>query len=257
MDPIPVGGFGDDEIRTGNLMGIIQNGYIGLAHVPGEDQLGLLPVFFDHQVHQGAAQDMAGHPEAEGDPRVQFHIFIIVVGNEMLQGQIGIIRRIQGFHGRFPSPEPFPGGDFRIGFLDVPAVRQQDLTQFFGNRRAVDEALEPFLDQPGQQAAVVDMSMAQDHRVNFARIEGKRLAVQVPDQFGALEHSAVQQDLFSVDFQQVTGPGNDFIRAQEGDFHEGSLLVQKFLPDSFRESTYSTARCGTIVPWIDQKGCTL
>ena len=171
---------------------------------------------------------MAGHPEPEGDPRVQLDVFIVIVGDEVLQGQVGVIGGIEGFHCLLPGTEPFPGGDLCIGFLDVAAVRQQDLAEFFRHMGAVDESFEPFPDQLGQKAAVVDVGMAEDHGIDFTWVEGKFPPVQVPDQLGTLEHAAVQEDLLPVDFQQVAGACDDFIRSQEGDFHRFCLLLKRF-----------------------------
>ena len=80
-------------------------------------------------------------------------------------------------------------------------VRQQDRTQLLCGFCAVNAAFKAFLYQPGNQSAVVHMGMGQYHRVDFRRIKGKRSFIKRFDRFRSLEHAAVHQHLFTVDFQ--------------------------------------------------------
>ena len=115
----------------------------------------------------------------------------------------------------------------------MAAVREQDLAQFLRYVGAVDGALEAFLDKFRQKTAVVDMGMAQDNRVDFTGIEGELPAVEVPDQFGSLEHAAVQQDFLSIHLQHMTRSCHDFISSEKPDFHTICLPTLKFLKIPF------------------------
>ena len=62
------------------------------------------------------------------------------------------------------------GGVF---FLNLGGVAEHDGGQGARGRRAVDRAGEALLDQVGQVAAVVDVGVAEQHRVDVSRAEGK------------------------------------------------------------------------------------
>jgi hypothetical protein len=74
------------------------------------------------------------------------------------------------------------------------------------------------LHQRRQPAAVVEVGVAQHHRVGFAQRAGigpVALAVQLP----ALEQAAVEQDALAADLDQVARAGDGIGSAEEGDVH--------------------------------------
>ena len=72
-------------------------------------------------------------------------------------------------------------------------------------------------DQVRQIAAVIYMRMAEDYGVNLFWVEGK-LAIALDRILTApLKQSAFKQDLASIDFEQIKGPGRRAGGAEEMD----------------------------------------
>ena len=68
----------------------------------------------------------------------------------------------------------------------------------------------PVLDQQRQIAAVIEMGVGEDHRLNVARVDGKRRPVLEAQRLEALKQAAVDQELAAVFssayFEPVTVP---------------------------------------------------
>jgi hypothetical protein len=75
------------------------------------------------------------------------------------------------------------------------------------------------LDQERQIAAVIEVGMGQNDRVDLPGIEGKRRAIAQPQVFEALEQPAVDKDLATAGRDQVFGAGHRPGGAPEREFH--------------------------------------
>ena len=60
----------------------------------------------------------------------------------------------------------------RFFLLQMARVRQYDGTQIDGWRRGIDRPVEAFFDQPGNPAAMVEMSMRQNYGIDITRRNG-------------------------------------------------------------------------------------
>ena len=90
-------------------------------------------------------------------------------------------------------------------------------------RRAVDRPVEALADERRQVAAVVDVGVAEDDRVDLVRVE-REVAVALPGFFAAaLVQPAVEQDLVVADFEQVHRPGDAAGRPPEREGRLGRL----------------------------------
>ena len=88
----------------------------------------------------------------------------------------------------------------------------------------VDRSPVPLLDQVGQVAAVVDVSVRQQHRVDFRGIEVEIAVAFVSFLTPALEQAAFQQQSVTVHPQQVLRAGYGLGRAVKSDFHNFFIL---------------------------------
>jgi hypothetical protein len=92
----------------------------------------------------------------------------------------------------------------RVFFLDLGGVEQDDSSDLGGGRRAEDLPSEAFLDQFGQQAAVVQVSVGQQHRIDACRrhvegvpVTGRKLALLI--------QTTIDQKSCPINLQQMSG----------------------------------------------------
>jgi hypothetical protein len=94
-------------------------------------------------------------------------------------------------------------GAARVLFLQVGTVQQQHLGQIARRRRRIDRPAETVLHQCRQPAAVVQMGMAQHHRVGAQQFGRRRRPVALAMYLEALEQAAVEQDALAADLHEV------------------------------------------------------
>jgi hypothetical protein len=75
------------------------------------------------------------------------------------------------------------------------------------------------LAEAGQFAGVVQMGMAQDHRVNSSRMERESPVKLFRFLPVSLEQTALQQQSFGIDLNQIHRAGGGAGRPEEMDFH--------------------------------------
>ena len=100
-------------------------------------------------------------------------------GFEEVEGRPGLCLRIERQRRLMPRIAIAVGG-CRIVLLDMPAVRQQNGTEIGRRLRAVDRTLEAVPHQARDIAAVVDMGMGQQQRIELERDRTARPASSVP-----------------------------------------------------------------------------
>ena len=205
MFPVAVGGLRYDEIRAFQNGRIFHDRLLRLPYIAGKNHRCLFPVFLYLQPDHRAAQDMPRHPEFRRHTGNNFKGFLKIMDIKMLQRNIGIVYREQRKNLGFARAQSLPVCIFRIGFLDMGAVGQQDCTKLLCRFRTMHAAFKPFFYQSGNQSAVIHMGMGQNHGFDFCRIKRKRSFIKIFNGFGTLEHAAVNQHLPAADFQQVTG----------------------------------------------------
>ena len=104
-------------------------------------------------------------------------------------------------------------------FVDVGGVAEHPVAQIDGGRSGVDRPREAVLDQSGEIAAVVDMSVRKDHRIDGGTGEWQ-LAVFAIGVFAApLVEAAIEQIALAAGLHQVHRPGDTAGRPPERDFH--------------------------------------
>jgi hypothetical protein len=88
--------------------------------------------------------------------------------------------------------------------LDVGAVGQHNSRQFRGGGSRMDRAPIAVLGELREQAAMIDMGVAEDNCGEIAGHEGKRAVVQLLLGFRTLEHPVIDQNLPSIRLQAKT-----------------------------------------------------
>jgi len=109
-------------------------------------------------------------------------------------------------------------------FLQVGAVQQQHLGQVPRGGRGDHAAVEARLHQHRQPAAVVQVGVAEHHRVGPPHRLGGWLPVAFTEDLETLVKPAVQQDPLATQFRQVARTRHRVRRAQKTQLHRlGSL----------------------------------
>ena len=86
--------------------------------------------------------------------------------------------------------------------VEVPGVEQDERRELDGAGGRMDRPIEPGLDQQREEAAVVEVGVGQDDRVELRGVEAERDPVADGLVGAALEHPAVDQDLGLVGLDQ-------------------------------------------------------
>ena len=103
--------------------------------------------------------------------------------------------------------------------VQLPRVEEDQGRQLDGARRGVDRAAVAALDQQRQQAAMVEVRVGQQHRIEVRRIERER--DPVADRFvrAALEHPAVDEDARPGGLEEELRAGDRGRATEEADVH--------------------------------------
>ena len=114
-----------------------------------------------------------------------------------------------------------------IHHLDVGAVLEQHVQQIGRGRRGVDRASKAACRQLGQQPAVVDVGMGQQHKVDAARVKRKRLLVVLLCAMAALGHAAINQKAAVAHFRQKAGACDRLRGPVKRDLHRKTPLCTR------------------------------
>ena len=104
----------------------------------------------------------------------------------MLESGAGILQGVEGQR-RLVLREAETVGEFRVLFLQVAGVGQENRTQIARRARAVNGSSEAALDQQRQIAAVVEMGMGENDGIDAARFDRKRRPVLEAQRLEALK----------------------------------------------------------------------
>ena len=174
------------------------------------------------EVNHRRAEDVPGLDEPE--PHASRDVDLLAVGHrhDLLERLLHVGVRVERLHPRLGVV----AGDVevrRVLFLDLGGVGEHHAQQVARRRRAVDRPVEPLADERRQVAAVVDVGVAEDDRVDLVRVK-REVAVALPGFLAAaLVQPAVEQDLVVADFEQVHRPGDAAGRPPEGEGRLGQL----------------------------------
>lgn len=109
------------------------------------------------------------------------------------------------------------------------AVAQQYGEQICRGGRGVDGPSKALCCQARQQAAVIDVRVGQQHKIDLARVKGEGSVIAVFGFGAALHHAAVDQETAAIGLYQIARPGDLLGRAQKCDLHCLATLFLLFL----------------------------
>ena len=174
-------------------------------------------------------------------------------GCSSFQRALGIGHRVQRL-GRRVLGVAVAVGERGLLLLQVGAVAQHHLGQPAGARRGPHRPAVAGPHQRRQPAAVVEVGVGEDHRVELARRDARGRAVAQPQRLVALEHAAVDQQPCPRVVEQVARSGDGVGRACEGEFHVRSRLLvsddgtQRCRGAGLRQISLRTRACRNVRP---------
>src|SRR5215831_9279647 len=122
----------------------------------------------------------------------------------------------------------------------MPGVRQDHRTQIDCGLRGVDGSLKTPFDEPGDPAAVVKMSMGQNHGVNIACRNWSIFPVADPPFLCSLEQAAIDEYLKTLFVGSVVAGVDEMFRSGHGAGSAKKLKVghSRPLKRGLSEATY-------------------
>ena len=224
MYAVSIGRFHQNHVCILNVFRIFQDRPVRRAQIPAENQFGrrrqaVCTGFLDPQLDTGGAEHMAGLSEAHGNAFSQFFFDIVKDRCQVLDRFNGIIYRVNGFFVFSAQTVVLLISVFCFTHLNVCAVTQHNIRQIRRRVRAEDFRMKSLLHEKRQSAAMIDVSMTQDDKIDFFRFKRKRETVSLLAFAPSLKHTAVQQKTVPLRFDQMTGTGHAVCCTAEPDFH--------------------------------------
>ena len=204
VESIPVSGLHDEVVRLLDDLRVADDRLVGLAHVAAEEHLDLLALLLEPQFQEGRTQDMPGIVKDNGHAGGQLRGLGIVQRLEQPDRFASIVLIIQRLDAVLPRPSGLARTPLRFHLLDVGGVEQHDLSQVARGRSGVDRPGVSLLDQAGDPAGVIDMSVREQHEIQLQGIEREGGEVLCLLLVSSLVHAAVDQKASNPDLHHVT-----------------------------------------------------
>ena len=228
MPAIAVGALHDHDVSRAVAFRVAQDRRVVLPDVAAEDDARASSLLLELQPHAGGAEYVAGVAVRQGHPWKDFGRTTIRHSLELLdrlvrvhsgEQRIGKAARVSiAVFGLFTAVA------FRLALGHEGAVREQDARKVAARRGRVDRSAEPALAQQRQPSAVIDVRVAQHHRVDRFGSERKRLAIADVGLIAALDQPAVEQQRAAANGEDVAGTGDFTGRAVELQVHRANRL---------------------------------
>ena len=158
----------------------------------------------------GRAEDVAGIAEDELDARQHLDRAARSAPSRIsCSTASGVLERVERLDAaRVARPSALAVLPLGVALGMVARVREQDAHEVAAGGVGVDGATEAALAQQRQPAAVVDVGVAQDHRVDLRGVEGEGRAVALVRRRAALDHAAVEQQAAAAHDEDVAAAGD-------------------------------------------------
>ena len=148
----------------------------------------------DFEFDGGGTEQMPGVPEARANARCDPDPFAIAHGPELREARLRVLGRVDRLHGVLAAlfVAAIELRDF--AFLDVAGIGQHHRAEIGRCGCRENGAGVAVLDELRNEAAVIDMRVRQDHRVDIFRREREGPVVQLLLRLGSLKHAAVDEN---------------------------------------------------------------
>ena len=209
------------EVGGGSRLRVAQDGRVVLPEVAAEDDASLEVAFAQTQPHARRAQDVARVAERQFDAGQHLERSPVAHGPDEPQRRLRVFLGVERL-GPALAAVACPPAVRRVRRLAAASLRRPAAGCARGRdrpRSRNDRPAEAALVQQRQPAAVIDVRVAQDDRVDAGGVERKRLAIALVGSGAALDQPAVEQQPAAADVEDVTRAGDFTGRAEELQVH--------------------------------------
>ncbi len=211
--PVAVGALANHVIEACRSIGIGMERLVFGAEIAREQHAAT----GHFQFHRSRAEDMARVPEPRAEAWSRLEPFAERLRSCLFVGGERVGLSIDRFDLWLIDAVGAAIAALRFGFLDAARIGQHVVEQFARCLGAMNDALVSGGNQLGQQAAMIDVGMSEDHGRQAVCIERQRLIIQRLDRAGPLEQAAVNQHRRLAGADLHAGAGNGASRAVERD----------------------------------------
>ena len=206
MFAIAVGRFDDDVIGVFKEGRVAEDGFVFSADVTGEDNGALGSITSGFKFDHGGAEDVSGVVKSCLDGIGDIGGFFVFNRSIEFGAFLGVFGIVKGHDGArssatfFLMPFEFVGGVFH---LQMGRIEQDDLGDFGGGLGAEYFTVEAVLDEFGQIAAVVEVGVGQEYRVDGRGRYGQGIPVSI-EELSFLVESTIDENSCVVGFDEVS-----------------------------------------------------
>ncbi len=175
----------------------------------------------DIELDEGGAEDVAGVEEFERDAGGNFARRMQMRRDEKLHEGVDIRLFVEGFKKFFAFAFALLVDVFEVALLEEAGVAQHDVAKFGCGLAGEDAAAEALAHELRQVARVVDVRMREDDVVDCFGVDWEVSIFFESFLAVALEEAAIEEDTFTIGFEEVHRAGCRLCRAVECEFHDG------------------------------------
>ncbi len=226
VSAVTVGGLHNDIIGMRKIYRVTQDGLVGVADIPGKNELCLrLPLGYP-QLYTGRTKQMSYISKAQLDAGCNLIPPVVIQRGKQLQRSFCILQCVLRFHRRVAGALGLAVFPLGLGFLNMGGVAQHNVTEPVCRLGRIYFAAKALLDKQGQAACMIDMGMGDEYTVDLSGGNGQRLVFV---HILALLHTAVYEIPAARSLQQRTAARHLMVCAQKGQFH---LACTSILPSA-------------------------
>ena len=212
----------DHVVRPVDDLRILDDRHAATAYIAGEDETPFRVALRDVKDHARRAQDVAGEHEVRAHAADRFERAVKVDRDEAFERFDRVPRGVERFEGRLAVLLPIAIDELDVVLLNVGGIQEHVGAEIARCRSGVDRPVEAVAHQRGQIAAVVDVRVRKDDRVDLARVERQVPIALECDLSPSLEHPAIQEQVEAVGVHQVHRSGDGARCTPELDVHRGT-----------------------------------
>ncbi len=178
----------------------------------------------DVELDEGGAEDVAGVEEFERDAGGNFARRMEMRWDEKLHEGVDIRLFVEGLKKFFAFAFALLVDVFEVALLEEAGVAQHDVAKFGGGLAGEDAAAEALAHELREVAGVVDVRMREDDVVDCFGVDWEVSIFFESFLAVALEEAAIEEDTFTVGFEEVHRARCRLCRAVECEFHDEDII---------------------------------
>jgi len=187
-----------------------------------------LTIYLQRDFRHARSQNVGGGSEAESQFRGEPNRFADLDRLEILERILRLVEVVQR-QCRAVLRLSRLVVEIRVFFLQMAGVGQDDSAEIDGGRRGVDGSAKPLFDQSRNPAAVIEVGVREDDRINFPGRNRRVPPISLAPFLRALEETAVNEELKALLAASITGV-DQVLRAGDRPGSTQELYVRQFCP---------------------------